>query len=66
MENKIVKLGIIGLGNMGSGHARNIIEGKTPEIALVAAADIDAGKRENAKTYLPDSVKIFEYTSTSK
>ena len=27
-----VKLGIIGLGNMGSGHCNNILAGLTPEI----------------------------------
>ena len=28
-----VKLGIIGLGNMGSGHCNNILAGLTPEVA---------------------------------
>ena len=28
-----VKLGIIGLGNMGSGHCSNILAGLTPEVA---------------------------------
>ncbi|MBR4942339.1 MAG: Gfo/Idh/MocA family oxidoreductase [Clostridia bacterium] len=59
MENKIVRLGIIGLGNMGSGHAKNIVGGKTPEIRLVAAADIDPKKLESAKEYLPETVKLF-------
>ena len=27
-----VRLGIIGIGNMGSSHAKNIFEGKTPDI----------------------------------
>ena len=27
-----VRLGIIGVGNMGSGHAANILAGKCPEI----------------------------------
>lgn len=34
-----IKLGIIGIGNMGSGHASNIKNGKCPEIELVAIAD---------------------------
>lgn len=37
---KQVKLGIIGIGNMGSGHCGNILEGRTPEIALTAVADL--------------------------
>lgn len=36
---KKIKLGIIGIGNMGSGHASNIKNGKCPEIELVAIAD---------------------------
>ncbi|MBE6937985.1 MAG: Gfo/Idh/MocA family oxidoreductase [Ruminococcaceae bacterium] len=59
MENKVVKLGIIGLGNMGSGHAKSIVGGATPEIRLVAAADIDPAKLEKAKEYLPETVKLF-------
>ncbi len=59
MENKVVKLGIIGLGNMGSGHAKSIVSGYTPEIRLVAAADTDPAKLESAKTYLPETVKLF-------
>ena len=35
MSEKI-KLGIIGIGNMGSGHASNIKNGSCPEIELVA------------------------------
>ena len=31
-----VKLGIIGIGNMGTSHAKNVVEGKCPEISLVA------------------------------
>ncbi|MDD6262953.1 MAG: Gfo/Idh/MocA family oxidoreductase [Clostridiales bacterium] len=59
MENRKVRLGIIGLGNMGSGHAKNIVSGKTPEIELAAAADIAPEKLESAKDYLPESVKLF-------
>lgn len=37
-----VRLGIIGVGNMGSVHARNIQAGKVPGLKLAAVADIDA------------------------
>lgn len=30
--DKKIRLGIIGLGNMGSGHARSIMEGKCPDL----------------------------------
>ena len=38
--NKI-KLGIIGLGNMGSGHIRNICAGKCPRVEIAAICDCD-------------------------
>lgn len=55
-----VRLGIIGIGNMGSGHAHNLIEGEVPEMELVAVADLKADRREWAKQNLPESVQIFE------
>ena len=48
MSNK-VKLGIIGLGNMGTGHARNIVSGKVPNVELTAIADIDDSRLESGK-----------------
>lgn len=44
-----IKLGIIGIGNMGSGHATNIKNGKCPEIELVAIADINSDRLNWAK-----------------
>lgn len=54
-----VKLGIIGIGNMGSSHAKNIVEGKTPDIELVAVADRKEDRRNWAKETLPETVRIF-------
>ena len=34
-----IKLGVIGVGNMGRSHCKNIKDGKCPEIELVAIAD---------------------------
>lgn len=55
-----VKIGIIGIGNMGSGHCNNIMEGKVPELELAAVADLKESRREWAKQSLPESVRIFE------
>ncbi|MFV0400670.1 MAG: Gfo/Idh/MocA family protein [Oscillospiraceae bacterium] len=55
-----VRLGIIGFGNMGSGHTKNIMEGLIPEIELTAIADLNPDRRAAAKELLGDSVKIFE------
>lgn len=55
-----VRLGIIGIGNMGSGHLKNILEGKVPEMEVTAVADRQEGRRTWAKENLPESVVIFE------
>lgn len=60
MADKI-KLGILGIGNMGSGHAKSIALNNTnPEIELVAVADIKPERRQWAKDNLPETVRIFE------
>ncbi len=41
-----IKLGIIGIGNMGSGHANNIKAGKCPETELVAISDANSERLE--------------------
>ncbi len=55
-----VRLGIIGIGNMGSGHLKNILEGKVPEMEVTAVADRQEGRRAWAKEHLPESVAVFE------
>ena len=55
-----VRLGIIGYGNMGSGHTRNILEGKCPEIEITAIADRKADRREAAKAAVPTAAIFTE------
>ena len=55
-----VRIGIIGLGNMGTDHSKNIIKGGAPELELAAVADLKESRREWAKENLPDTVQIFE------
>ncbi|HWA08178.1 MAG TPA: Gfo/Idh/MocA family oxidoreductase [Opitutaceae bacterium] len=45
---KKVRLGIIGLGNMGSVHAASIQGGKVPRLELAAVADADPAKHARA------------------
>lgn len=52
-ESKKIRLGVIGIGNMGSGHACSIVEGKCPDFELTAVADINPARLEWAKTALP-------------
>lgn len=54
-----IRLGIIGAGNMGSGHLQNVIDGKCPKVEVTAVADIDPVKLENAGKQLP-SLNCFD------
>lgn len=51
-----IKLGIIGMGNIGNVHANNIIGGKCPEIELAAACDLKPEKLEELKEKSPNTV----------
>ena len=55
---KKLKLGIIGVGNMGYEHLQNVVDGKCPKIEVTCVADIDPEKLERAKSKLP-SVTCF-------
>ena len=52
---KKVRLGIIGIGNMGSSHMKGILNGKCPEIDVTAVADIDPARLEAAKGFYNDA-----------
>ncbi len=54
-----VRIGIIGVGNMGTGHAKNIFAGKVPDMVLGAVADIKEERRAWAKENLP-GVEVFD------
>lgn len=57
---KKIKLGIIGAGNMGSGHIKTIMDGKVPEIELTAAADVLENRRQWCRENVPEGVNIYE------
>ena len=54
-----VRLGIIGIGGMGSNHARCIAEGKVPKLVLTAVADVRKERLDWAKENLPKDVACF-------
>jgi len=62
----IVRVGIIGVGNMGSGHAKNIVAGKVEGMTLTAIADINPARLEWAKENCPgaelfdDAIKMMD------
>ena len=55
-----VKLGIIGLGNMGTGHAGNVTDGKCPDITLTAVADINPDRIKWGQENLPGGITYFD------
>ena len=56
---KEIRLGIIGIGGMGSGHALSIAEGKVPGIRLSAVADIRKERLKWAEKELPSGIKTY-------
>lgn len=55
-----IKLGIIGLGNMGTSHARNIVDGKCPEVCLAAVADVNPERIKWGKENLAEGIEYFD------
>ena len=49
-----LKFGIIGYGNMGSGHAKTVMDGKVPNMELCAICDIDPERITVAKDLYPE------------
>ncbi len=56
----MVKIGIIGIGNMGSSHAKNICAGKVPRAKLTAVCDINPQKYEAIKGELGGDVVFYD------
>lgn len=54
-----LKLGIIGYGNMGTGHVNRIKDGKVPNMELTAICDISEVRRKAAQERCPE-VAVFE------
>lgn len=57
---KKVRIGIIGIGNMGSGHVKNLIAGDVPNAELAAVCDIRAERLQWAKENFGDKIKLFD------
>ncbi len=55
-----VRLGVIGVGNMGSGHINNVMEGKCPEIEIAAVADVKPARLKWAKERVGEALPVFD------
>ncbi len=51
-----VRVGIIGIGNMGMSHINNFVKGEMPEIDITCVADIDEKKFSRAQEKIPGVV----------
>ena len=63
---KEVRLGIVGIGNMGSAHAKTVYDGKAEGLRLCAICDVDekklswaAAELPGVKTYLADWMQFL-------
>ncbi len=55
-----VRIGIIGLGNMGSSHAKYLNKGEVSGAKLVAVCDVNPERLKWAKDNLGESIAVFE------
>lgn len=56
--SKMIRLGVIGVGNMGTSHVKNILKGECTDFVVTAVADIDESRLENMKQ-LVEGVATF-------
>ena len=57
---KKIRLGIIGIGNMGSGHACRVVDGECPDFELTAVADINPAREAWTAERLGKDVTFFD------
>lgn len=58
-----LKFAVIGVGNIGSAHAKALHEGKVADAVLHAVCDIDPAKREWVKENFPEA-EVYEDSDT--
>jgi predicted dehydrogenase len=54
-----VRIGIVGVGNMGSSHAKNLYEGKVKQAVLTAICDIKQERCDWAKNQFNGEIETF-------
>jgi len=55
-----VRLGIIGIGGMGTNHVNSLQRGDVPNMELTAVADVRQSRLDWAKANLPETIHIFD------
>ena len=56
---KDVRIGIVGIGSMGTNHARNLLDGKVHGASLTAVCDVVPGRLTEARENLSSDLKCF-------
>ena len=46
--SKMIRLGVIGVGNMGTSHVKNILKGDCTDFVVTAVADIDEARLDSS------------------
>lgn len=59
-----VRIGIIGVGNMGSSHVTQLANGEVPGAELAAICDCNPERLKWAKEVFGDAVQLFDNTET--
>ncbi len=59
-----IKVAIIGVGNMGYAHAKNIGAGKVEGMRLAAVCDIDLSKLQRIKEEIPEAETFTDWRDT--
>ena len=54
-----LRLGVIGLGNMGSEHCRLVLSDRAKDVTLCCVADLREERRAWAAKILPETVKVY-------
>ena len=57
----MVRLGIIGIGNIGSAHAHSVYDGHIPGMTLAALCDISPAVKEMAAREFPEAKFYADY-----
>lgn len=55
-----VRIGIIGIGNMGNGHLEYLMKGQVANASLTAVADVDASRLERLRGQHGEKLALFE------
>ena len=54
-----VRIGVIGIGNMGMAHSKSIFAGNIPGLCLAAVADMSLQRREWAQGFFQAGIPVF-------